>query len=593
VSPAAGEVFDFCALKPRADSTRFVKQRVIVFAPAAADSIAGDAAIKAVEGPRHLRDVFAARFPLDRFHNIVATLPGRAEWATAAEVSLDEVGARLGPQASRGDSAEASREARFLRYSLACADYVAFPSIESHEAKWDEKEVQTKGGGKKKVKVITLKLTGAVGIFRRDGAALRLVQTVRASVPGMLDFATDITAGAIPDVDVDLKAAGLRLAVKTASKALRLPPHLSAVPGEACALGRAPQDGVAGLAGCPKQGTASGELAASTLDERAGPVCREARSEGTPAPRQREAMVICEVRSRAAQLARALQKEARGVEGWKLFAPLEKALPGDPEAHTMSLGREEGVKTGHGFFALSPARERLAYFKVTSVGPGGEKGTRDPSELSMRFGAAPLGSRLEEYPQIGISLMPYFGFAYLTQNHGKTVVTRPDGAIDRYRLSPLAVGGGAYVSYDLSGHLGAVETYLRIGAAYFVAPGWLNAKLLPVDVMFEKGFYIGTGALWYLGVGGGLTVVKVNVPETGRGGVAQKLGATVYGAQLRTGLDYMLSADASLRFDVGARLHFNAASYETSDGSAVANNWDQRADHYSMLTGGGAFNWTF
>jgi hypothetical protein len=49
---ASGEVFDLCALKPRADSTRFVKQRVVVFAPAGADAVEQDPEIKKLQGAR-------------------------------------------------------------------------------------------------------------------------------------------------------------------------------------------------------------------------------------------------------------------------------------------------------------------------------------------------------------------------------------------------------------------------------------------------------------------------------------------------------------------------------------------------------------
>ncbi len=591
-SLALGSVLDFCALKPRVDATRFVKQRVIVFAVAGADALTDNDAVKSVEGPQLVREVFSARFPLDRFHNVVASFDGKPEWAVASSVSLDDLAAVLAPQGDEQLSDDEKREREFVRYSAACADYLVFPTIESHEASWSEQEVQTKNGGKKKVRVLTVKLTGAVGIFKRDGSTFNLVQTIRESVPGGLDFATDAVAGSIPDVNVDLHAAGMNLVAGTAKSVLHLPPYISAIPNAACVLTGAARDGVAGLAKCAKQGAGSATLAASTLDERASDVCKEATDEKTPKQRQQVAMVTCEVRSRAAQLARSLQKAARNVEGWKLFAPLQRGIEGDPEADALSLGREEGVKIGYGFWALSPTREELAYFKVTDLGPGGEVGIGRPSTLNLRSGEAPEGSRLEEYPQMGISIMPYGGGGMLMTS-GQSRVSASNGT-SVYDLPKTVWGGGGNVSYDLSPHLGLVETYLRIGAGYFVGNGpSTKAAVIPIDVIVEKGFYLGSRVTWYFAAGSGTTMVKVEVAPTAAGSAGQKLSASVYGAVGRTGLDIMLSPDVNLRLDAFGRMNFGAAKYEDENGNPAVNGWETRKDKYGMVGGTGALAWTF
>lgn len=57
-----------------------------------------------------------------------------------------------------------------MRYSLGCADYVALPDLTGHEAKWDEREVKTKKGTKK-VRVLNVKLDGAMGVSGATGTA--------------------------------------------------------------------------------------------------------------------------------------------------------------------------------------------------------------------------------------------------------------------------------------------------------------------------------------------------------------------------------------------------------------------------------------
>ncbi len=445
--PAVGAVLDFCALKPRADSKRFVKQRVVVFSPTDASSIQDDAAIRSVGGGDQLREVFLARFALERFHNVVTRAEGLPGWQSAPELTIADLKRRVvstlgtggGSRSNRtldagdpllsegsehsGEADEAGtdsspkqldpkREAAFVAYSLDCADYVVVPAITEHTAEWKDAEVKTKAGTQK-VKLLTLKVTADVGIFRRDGDRFTLVETLSASVPGMLDFATDVAAASIPSVQLELPGVG-KLAT-AAAKALRLPSHLSGIPQARCSLGTGGVDGVPGLSSCGQQGLASGGLATSGIDERAGEACRAA-AQGSPDEAAR-ARVTCEVRVRAAQLARALQKAARGVDGWRLFAPLQS----DAGAPGLSLGAEEGIKVGYGFQVLGPDGERIAYFKVVDVGPGGVPGIQRPSEMAARLGEAPMGARVEEYPQMGISVTPWFEVAKLTYKRATSV----------------------------------------------------------------------------------------------------------------------------------------------------------------------------
>jgi hypothetical protein len=156
----------------------------------------------------------------------------------------------------------------------------------------------------------------------------------------------------------------------------------------------------------------------------------------------------------------------------------------------------------------------------------------------------------------------------------------------------VVLGGGINVSYDLSPALSWPETYLRAGAGYLVGRQGgqgTTVDLIPLDLAFEKGFYLGSTLLWYSALGASSTIVSVDVFD---GRPAQKLSATVYGALARTGLDILLSPDFSLRLEAAFRLSFSRAEYETEDDAApVANGFERRDDRFSAALGNLAINW--
>jgi hypothetical protein len=194
-SMATGSVLDFCALTPRADSTRFVKQRVVVLSPSGAEQIEDDAEVRSIRGGSQVRGVFAARFPLDRFHNVVSTRVAKAGWATQTTLTIDEVRAHLKATRPATSADEPNQEERFLNYSLGCADYLVIPNITGHKGEWTEREIQTKKGAKRKVKAFTLKLDASLGIFKREGTTFKQLRSIQGTAPTLLDLATDAAAG--------------------------------------------------------------------------------------------------------------------------------------------------------------------------------------------------------------------------------------------------------------------------------------------------------------------------------------------------------------------------------------------------------------
>jgi hypothetical protein len=583
-----GEVLDLCGLAPEPNATRFVKQRVVVFAPSQAGRVESESSIRSVHGGDHVRAVFASRFPLGRFHNVVTTIAAKPGWEVAADLSLDTLrnhveDAKIQPSALEHESedaeANAEREREFVRYSLGCTDYVVVPALTNHSAEWVEREIKTKKGTKK-VKALDLKIDGSMGIFRRDGARFVLVQTVTASVPTLIDRATDMAAGAIPDVD-PRGALDPTKVVGAATQVVELPGFISAIPNAACELKRGVPDGVPGLGKCKEKPVVRPLLAASSIDERASETCRKAYADGTDPSEATALAATCETRVRAFQLTRALQVQARGVEGWKLFAPLEKGTREDPEALGFSLGQNEGVKTGWGFYAVDGQKNRLAYFKVGSVGPGGDAGKNDLTELVPRTGEAPLESRVEEYPQLGLKLLPWGGFSALTWNYDASVVGN-----SVWRLPSLVGGGGADVGFDLSSLTGMQELTVRVGGSYLAGLDGENVglSLVPIDVTLEKGWAAGR-LTFFLGLGQSTTLATVDVLKTAQGGQDQTLTATVVGANAHVGFDLMLTPDVSLRLDGTTRIHFNAASYTDADDDRreVLNGFDRREDHFATV----------
>jgi hypothetical protein len=317
------------------------------------------------------------------------------------------------------------------------------------------------------------------------------------------------------------------------------------------------------------KGEGIAEQALGNIDERLSTVCRKAMSTGEP-----ELFIQCEVRARAFHLSRALQKEARSVPGWKLFGILGRTTLG---LNGVNLGAEEGLKVGYGFEVLQPDGDRIGYFKITNVGPGGEKAAKEPSELAVRAGDVPDGARLEEYPQIGIVVQPYGSFAMLTYSYGATVI----GGTRVYQTPGVVFGGGATVGYDLSSLLSWSETFVRVGGAYYVGSGTaMKTSHVPIEFYVEKGFYLGRRLELFAAPGAVFQLNNVTLEDPV---LPLEMSATTIGPAGRVGLDIMLHPDWSLRVEGLARFPLTKASYEEKDGKPLPPEVLRREDHFATL----------
>ncbi|MBX3191965.1 MAG: PEGA domain-containing protein [Labilithrix sp.] len=315
-------------------------------------------------------------------------------------------------------------------------------------------------------------------------------------------------------------------------------------------------------------------------DERQGAVCTEARAGGTPDDVRAALAVQCEVRARAFDLARVLQEDARRVEGWHVFGVVARA----ESPASITLGRDEGVKVGDAFEVRDARNERIAFFKAVKIGPGGAAGENEPSVLVTRAGEAPEGARLDAYRQLGLVLAPYGSFGLLTYSYGLTRV-RSGSVFQDFTLPDVVFGGGATIGYDLSSLVGWTETYARVGVGVLTGHGLnTSATLVPIDLWFEKGFYLARRLSLAAAVGGTVQLASVNI-LTSMPAFEEELhvASTMIGPAARLGVDVMLHPDWSLKIEAAARVPLNSASYTESDGKTIPPEWLRRDDHFATI----------
>ncbi|MBX3226910.1 MAG: hypothetical protein KIT84_40680 [Labilithrix sp.] len=569
-----GAVLDFCA--PRAtktSATRYEKQRLVLFAIGGAERLEEDPSVAKTRPARLLRDVFAARFPMPRFDNVLVDLAAKPGWESAETLPIADVEAFLATPISDADDDgdRRRREAAFARYSIRCTDYVAFPVVTGHAIKWAEHRAKSKDGGERTVKTPDLEVNASLAIFKRDGSQFRKVAVVSASVPGIADRASDAAASTAADVTNNIQVGGVDL-VAAIDTAAQLPQQISAVPDVGC-IAEKIAAGRGGVPACFAAGDGPVTHAAETIDERMSAACRKAMRTGEP-----DDVTTCEVRVRAFQLARSLQKEARSVEGWKLFGVLSFRK----EGLAVNLGEAEGVRVGYGFEIRDAGGDRIGYLKVIDLGPGGDAADEKPSYLDVRAGEITDGARLSEYPQIGLSLTPFVSAGAVTASSSSVAFTEERS--QRFLPPTAFFGGGASVGYDLSSLLGWSEVALRVSGAYLAGYGGENiiASMIPIELSFEKGLYLARRLTLVFSPGFLIqhNSVQFKIAPSIRPEGALDVTGTTIGPSVRVGLDVMLHPDWSLRLEGATRMPLTTVSYE---GPAIPAWLAARSDHFMTV----------
>lgn len=571
-----GAVLDLCSLGTVSDGTSSVRQRAVVFGPAGFERLDDDAALVQADAARHAREAFIAGVPLDRMYQVVTTIPPDPTWLGRERLSIAELSSYLLAStslASAGGADRGSHERALAAYSVACADWVLVPVIDSASWSWrwfdpptnklallHDNPLAPPEGGHPLIRGTAMLLpditfAGRIGAYHREGDSFVRVAVVgggSARDEGMPDYPPADWGTGVPN-------------------------FLSAIPDASCTIG-APRDGASGFR-C--RGVLDGDYISKGKNEFSLGVCK-ARNLNNP-----EVWIACITRLEAEKVAGGAQKKLRKVPGINLFDELRQH-DGRP---AIRLGRHEGVKVGYGFYVPDEHGGIASYFKVTEAGPGGANGSFDPSILRNRFGATPIGARVFEYPQSNLYFAPRLEGGLLAGMSGPTTMTSGPLAGQTVAFPSWAAGVSLGAAWDFSGTVGSPE-WRTMADVHALAGATSTARigLLLVDwPSIEKGFYIGPRLKAFGSLAFAWGWVWASVNESASASVGDTGATLSFGGDYSTGrmvgvsgtlgIEYMITPDRLLRLDVSWRAH-GAVELSTGDGMQEL---ALRGDHYNAL----------
>ena len=548
-------VLDLCALPSSTSSNKFVKSGIVLFRPAGTDLIEkGEIEVnkdgviighrnilRKIKARRHVEKVFLSAFPLKRFNTVIAPTSATPDIMQSNVLGIKQLGNIVKSKTSLPAGV-------FSAYSLWCASYIAMPEVTGYSAKWERKvrEVKVKGRKiKRKIWDLEFSIDFRMHIFKRYGNEYRRHATVAAKGGGLFDFAAELGASVMKSVPTgDLLAGGGNALANVLNNHIG---HVSPSPNRSCKI---PHKGIAGKPQLDKcTGTVKSLPTPSGLvgiSEANGKYCTNVDYE-----HDMDGVARCEVRKKTDNTAKLLQKEARGVEGWKLYAPLQLAGE-DNDDPAISLGDDEGVTKGYWFEAVkrsSGGREKIiAYAKVVDVGCGGDKGEKDPSLMEWRIGSAKKNMKMQEHPQLGLSLGVRPAGTMLVKSvemHGNTD--------NLYSLGGITLD----VGYDLTPYT-FNELWIRASSDFATRiDGDALLFLYTQYAMLEVDLYVTQRLNWFVGFGGAVTVVVLRNLDTEEQG-----NGKTYGIAGQMGFDIILHPDWFIRMGALWRQNFTSVEYE-------------------------------
>jgi hypothetical protein len=665
-------ILDFCELAPTKNTTTYQKQRVILFSMAGIEQVeAGEEVINekgeeagtrdvlaAVGAGAHFFEVWTMTFPLKRFYNIITPTPTPTGLASQSSFLFTEIQDALGGQPY----------GEFVAYSVACADYIAMPTLTSFDAKWSMTEKTKIVDGEEvtyTVEALSVRPSVELTIFKRQDDEFVLVERVSESGGGLFDAVTDLGAGTLASAkkgnekagnflqsNVDRYKSKLRryqrkldnaqediesyqrqvdryrslVAVATSADLPKLEVQLHRFEklkseaeqiikdieekmdllvdlvedptGVADSLARSQNSGWSGLvSGMPADAECETEppreahrgilqctdapfwlparaLGVAGLSERAGEYCDDVDEN------DRRASAVCEVRVRAENITLLVQKSARSIPGWKLYAPLQMELEdhsfgedAEEPKPAISLGDNEGVRRGDIFVAVVEVdgkSQSLGFARVIRTGPGGKLGEMVPTTMVWRAGGADEGVRMEEHPQIGVSITPRLGTSVgISTNPGNFLVkdlsTTSNFALDvGYSLTPYV--DISWGELWLRTHLGLLSVTGEIDSEISDLFGdytFENLSIFMINTYAgpELKLYLASRLDLFFGLAGGVSYLVMgdldSTIENEDGEEEADLGSALqYGLLADAGLDLLLHPDWSLRATVGYRYIF-------------------------------------
>lgn len=522
---------DLCTLAPKANSDKYQRQRVLLF-NVSVDGGA-DAPEPIVDGKgnqigqhSYFADVHAGEqarlslwdaLPMSRTHSVVVPQEAPSALFDVDALSLNKLTSVL-------------EQDDFATYSATCADWLAIPRVTRRSARWKQvtKKKKVKQGDKwvdVEVPAWDLDTTWNVSlaVYKRNGTEFRRVRVLDAGNGGVGGF-----AGGAGSTEGD-SGRGYH-------------EYVSPWPEQSCSIGKA-VDGTPGqVHSC--RGLAphfSRELQKTRLSSggSCSPVETSAGASGL------RALAECSVLDAVARAGHIVQRDWKRLDGFSLFAPL--IVTGATRG--VSMGRSDSARRGDYYIAKatdqSGAVVDLGYARIVRLGPGGDAGNQQPSEVKFKSGEAPPGTRMEEYAMLG---------AHLGASPAALLL------LGRGELEGLfAPGGEIDLAYDLSKWIPlSDEFWMRGNVGYFV--GSANEAFLIGDLGFESVRISGGGSSWVFGAG--LSAISANKQVVTASDANVSLSGGGTGAFVRAAWEHSFSADWAARLGAEARSNFSSSKLQ-------------------------------
>jgi len=544
-SPSVAKALDLCALKSRGPEGTYRVQRVVMVNPlvggdieapetendAKGNAVGHYATLAAINAGELARLLFAADFPMQRLYTVYSP-------ASASAALLDK--SRL----SSGDYADVTGGDDFAAYSLSCADWVLVPKLGRTNATWQKvkrKKTIVVGNTSKEVEYLawdfSLGFSLELALFKRDADGTFAKYKV-------------LSSGGVEGI---FAGGGAR-----EPQSIPFHEYASTWPDASCSVGQ-PRDGQpGGVASCPSlEPKLSAELEPGAVASLCDGVEDTVGSSMTK-------IAGCGVQSAMDRAVRVLQLHAK-QDPWGMFTQLGPDLG-------ISLGQREGAKRGDYYVAASRTGQGSSGFaRIVALGPGGEDGGRRPSRVKFKTGDGDVGTKMTEFPLMGVHVGAHPAFMYVLANGDLS--------------SNLGYGGIASISYDASSYIPLLdEFWARADFGYLGANA--GESFIPIDLGVQAGSYVSSGLTLDVGLGFSALVVSKDVKTI----VAdESWSGTSAGAYARGSISHAFSPDWDVALGLEARSGFSNATLKNDKYPGVLVNAGTMTGALAMLSAGHTF----
>jgi hypothetical protein len=544
--PSAAKALDLCALRSRAPEGTYQVQHVVfmnplinanVIAPependAKGNPVGSHTTLATINAGELARLLFAAKFPMQRLLTVYSP-------ALATGALFDK------PGLSGAELAEVTGGDDFVAYSAACADWILVPKLGRTSAAWQKvkrKKTIVVGTTTKEVEYLAwdfnVHFELEVALFKRgaQGAFTKYKVVTSAGAEGIF------AGGGVGE-----------------PQSVPFHEYASTWPDASCTIGQ-PRDGQpGGIASClslePKLSADLEPTAASSLcvdvDDAVGSSMTK--------------IAGCGVAKEMERAVRVLQLHAK-QDPWGMYTKLGPDLG-------ISLGQREGAKRGDYYVAASPTGQGSSGFaRIVSLGPGGEDGARQPSRVKFKTGDGEVGSRMSEFPLIGVHVGAHPALIYVLAN----------GDLD----TNFGYGAMLSLSYDASSYIPLLdEFWARADLGYL--SGASNEGFVPLNLGVQAGDYVSSGLT--LNVGFGLSALVASKQWSNALGQEESLSGTSGGLYARGGLSHAFSPDWDVALAVEARTGFSNTTLKNDKYPGVAVNAGLMTGALALLSAGHTF----